>query len=117
MTNGEERVTEWGHARAVFSLHGDSVIGQWTSTDSSATPAKVRRVAGTYSGNKLHLVSEPIEATMNGPDGESKIKLIVIYDLEVTGDTLAGTQSRKVMDSDGMPEGSALPVKGAREKK
>ncbi len=109
-----DRVTEFGHALVTLQLKGDSVVGTWKTTDGGPGPSMQRRVAGTISGNKLHLVSEPFEAVMRGPDGESKVQLIVSYDLEITGDTLAGTQQAKPQD--GGPEGASLPVKGTREK-
>ncbi len=115
MENGEETVSEWGHARAVFEMKGDSVIGMWTSTDSTHTPNKTRRLTGKIDGGKIHLVSDPIEATMNGPGGESKIKLVMTYELEVVGDKLTGTQRATPMGGEG-PDGGQLPVKGSREK-
>ena len=106
-------MTEYGHARVTFAVKGDSVIGSWKS-DGGPTPAMERRLIGTVSDGKLHLTSEPFEAIMRGPEGESKVKLIGTYELTISGDALSGTQMMK--PADGGPDGPALPLKGTRIK-
>jgi hypothetical protein len=109
-----ERVTEYGHALLVLEIKGDSVIGTWKSLDPGPNAAVSRRLAGTSSGGKLRLVSEPFEAVMRSPDGESRVKLVGTYDLEIQGDALTGTQ--QMSPQDGGQQGPSLPVKGTRSK-
>ena len=109
-----ERVTEYGHALLVLEIKGDSVFGTWKSIDPGPTPAVARRLAGTSAGGKLRLVSEPFEAIMRSPDGESRVKLIGTYDLQIEGDALTGSQ--QMTPQDGGPQGPALPIKGTRSK-
>lgn len=73
-------------ARLELAQQGDSVTGTWTVLDGSQ-PSKV---AGTFKGNKLVLVSEPSEARANRNGEEQVVRITRALDLTVTGTTLSG---------------------------
>lgn len=86
--------------RAKMSLvqNGDSITGTWEVVDNLPNrTAAPRPLKGTIAGNKVQLQAE-FMATVNRNGEQEERKMLVVYDLTMSGDKLEGTMQTKSGD-------------------
>ena len=114
--DGEERVTEVGHARLTLELRGDSVLGIWQTLPEANQPTSPSRaLRGVIDPGRLQIVSGPFEATQRTMSGETTVRLSNRFELALEGDSLKGTM--QTQGPDGSPVGSTRPFSAVREKR
>jgi hypothetical protein len=109
--NGNVSTGEKAKVRLVLEQRGDSITGTLAPVDAPAGGPPARLLRGTVSGNKVSLSSEAeVRRNMNGE--ESVVRVTMVYDLTLNGDTLEGTMVARMPDRD-MP---GRPFSARREK-
>jgi hypothetical protein len=107
--------TQMAQGRMTLTQTGDSVRGTWQTLPPAELPIPpmTTNVAGVVIGGRAQLTSEPATAVMRGSAGETRVSMKNSWNLEMRGDTIAGTQQASSVD--GNVQSNPRPFTAVRE--